>query len=165
MDAAAALIAETRARLEHIRSRLRTTLERMSAEDLAWRPNAESNSAGNLVVHVCGNLRQRFVAGFGGGADVRRRDEEFNAEGPWTGPGLAAEADAAIGAVDAFLAALEPARLAEALEIQGQPITLLEMLVRTVAHTSEHVGQIMYIAKARQGERFASLSLPRTRRA
>ena len=76
----------------------------------------------------------------------------------------AAEADAALGAVDAFLAAVEPARLAEPLEIRGKRVKLLEMLVRTVAHTSEHVGQIMYIAMARQGERFASLVLPRTPR-
>jgi uncharacterized damage-inducible protein DinB len=158
-------VTETRARLEHLRSRLRTTLQRMSPEDLAWRPNAESNSAGNLVGHICGNLRQRFVAGFGGAPDTRERDAEFLAQGPWTAEALIAEADAALGAVDAFLAGLDPARLSEVGDIQGRSVRLLELLVQTVAHTSEHVGQIMYIAKERQGERFASLSLPRPRRA
>jgi len=159
-EPAAAVVAETRQRLEDLRRRLHTTLERMTPADLTWRPNDECNSAGNLVVHVCGNLRQRFVAGFGGQADDRDRDAEFAADGPWTGAELAARADAALGAVDAFLAGLDPARLGEVREFQGRSHTLLETLLRTVAHTSEHVGQIVYIAKARQGAAFQTLSLP-----
>ena len=38
-------------------------LEKLSDEQIWWRPNEESNSIGNLVLHVCGNARQWIVAG------------------------------------------------------------------------------------------------------
>ena len=159
-DLAAAVVTQTRERLQDLRRRLHVTLLRMTPDDLGWRPDADSNSAGNLVIHICGNLRQRFVAGFGGAPDDRDRDAEFAATGPWTGAGLAAQADATLGAVDAFLAGLEPDRLTEERVIQGRTFSLLGVLLATVGHTSEHVGQIIYIAKARQGEGFQTLSAP-----
>jgi hypothetical protein len=47
--------------------RLSVALQRLSDEDLWWRPNDASNSAGNLVLHLCGNARQWIVSGVGGG--------------------------------------------------------------------------------------------------
>ena len=54
----------------------------MSDEDLWWRPNEVSNSVGNLVLHLCGNLRQWIVASLGGVEFKRDRDAEFAARGP-----------------------------------------------------------------------------------
>ncbi len=160
MDAVTALITRIRAGFEGLRARLVTTLGRLSPEDLAWRANEESNSAANLVLHICGNLRQRFHAGFGGAADDRVRNEEFADRGPWSAEAMIARANTAFAEVDAFLAALDPARLEETRTIQGRAQTLLDMLLLTLPHVAEHVGQIIYIAKARQGEGFATLSLP-----
>src|SRR5688572_27072869 len=52
-------------------------LERLNDEQIWWRPNAESNSIGNLVLHLCGNARQWIVCGLGAGPDNRTRDAEF----------------------------------------------------------------------------------------
>ncbi len=79
MDAGALVIARAGAGMQTMGERLHTTLGRLGPEELAWRPNAESNSVGNLVVHTCGLLRQRFHAEFGGAVDDRTRGA-----GPWT---------------------------------------------------------------------------------
>ena len=52
-------------------------LEHMSDEDIWWRPNEQSNSAGNLVLHLCGNMKQWIVESIGGVRFMRDRDGEF----------------------------------------------------------------------------------------
>src|SRR3954471_4435857 len=42
-------------------------------EQIWWRPNSDSNSIGNLILHLCGNARQWIVAGVGGAPDNRER--------------------------------------------------------------------------------------------
>jgi uncharacterized damage-inducible protein DinB len=164
MDTGALVIARVRAGMQTLGERLHTTLGRLGPEELAWRPNEESNSVGNLVVHTCGFLRQRFHAGFGGAEDDRTRDAEFAARGPWTAAQLQALTASTFAEVDAFLAALDPARLAERRAIQGREVVLLDLLLDMLSHVGQHVGQIIYIAKARQGGAFASLSIPLPRR-
>jgi len=165
MDLGVELIRQTRERLEDIRRRMVTTVERLSPEDLAWLPNAQSNSAANLVVHVCGNLRQRFHAGFGGAVDDRQRDAEFAAPPARdaTAAALVARIEAAFAEVDAFLAGLDTVRLQETRSVQGRRPTLLAVLLRTVEHSGEHLGELIYIAKARLGAGFETLSIPRAR--
>ena len=65
---------------EHM-PRIEKALAALSEEDFWWRPNEASNSAGNLVLHLAGNVRQWIVHGLGGEVDVRERDEEFAAKG------------------------------------------------------------------------------------
>src|SRR5712692_10769896 len=62
--------------------RLQRCLEEMSEEDLWWRPNEHCNSAGNLILHVCGNARQWIISGVGGTPDTRQRSKEFAERGP-----------------------------------------------------------------------------------
>src|SRR5437867_7915143 len=57
-------------------------LELLSEEEIWWRPNEASNSAGNLVLHLCGNVRQWIISGLGGEPDTRERDKEFAERGP-----------------------------------------------------------------------------------
>lgn len=114
--------------------------------------------ADHPVPHV--PLRQRFHAGFGDAPDDRTRDQEFADRTPQAAEQLSTRAAATFAEVDTFLSALAPARLAEKRTLQAQSATLLEMLVSTLPHIAEHVGQIMYIAKAQQGAGFPSLSIP-----
>ncbi len=52
-------------------------LEQLNDEQIWWRANEESNSIGNLVLHLCGNARQWIVCGLGSEPDTRKRDSEF----------------------------------------------------------------------------------------
>ena len=58
-DLARAFVDRSRRYLvEDFLPRIRAALGRLSEDDLWWRPNEASNSAGNLVLHLCGNARQ-----------------------------------------------------------------------------------------------------------
>src|ERR1700683_4158978 len=62
--------------------RIVSCLRQLTEKDIWWRPNPASNSAGNLVLHLCGNIRQWIISGLGGAEDIRERDREFSQRGP-----------------------------------------------------------------------------------
>src|ERR1700741_1032571 len=72
----------SRAFLKELVPRLVYCLEQMSEEDIWWRPNEQSNSAGNLVLHLCGNMKQWILAPLGGETLRRDRDAEFTTRQP-----------------------------------------------------------------------------------
>src|SRR6267142_1292437 len=53
-------------------------VEKLTDEQVWWRPNPDSNSIGNLLLHVSGNARQWIASGLGGAADKRQRQTEFD---------------------------------------------------------------------------------------
>src|SRR4051794_35526736 len=57
--------------------RLRSIVEGLTEEQLWWRPNDASNSIGNLLLHLNGNVRQWVVASFNREEDGRNRPAEF----------------------------------------------------------------------------------------
>src|SRR5262245_37098708 len=101
-------------------------VERMSDEDLWWRPNNVSNSAGNLILHLCGNVRQWIVASIGGAKIQRDRDSEFATRGPISRPELLANLKQALEEVDAVLAKLDSGKLLNRLQIQKFDVSTLQ---------------------------------------
>src|SRR3984957_7344332 len=67
--------------LDHYWTRLRACVESLTDEQVWWRPNQASNSIGNLILHLNGNVRQWLVASFSGLDDKRNRASEFSATG------------------------------------------------------------------------------------
>jgi uncharacterized damage-inducible protein DinB len=132
-------------------ARIRRALATLPEEDLWWRPNSASNSAGNLLLHLAGNARQWIVAGVGGDADVRQRDSEFAATDGLTVQEALTRLEDAVGQVDAVLARLQPSALAERRTIQGNDVSVLEAVYHVVEHFAMHAGQILYIVKLRTG--------------
>jgi uncharacterized damage-inducible protein DinB len=136
--------------------KIQRCLEALSEEDVWWRPNPESNSVGNLVLHLAGNIRQWIVSGVGDRPDTRERATEFAADAEtagaeWTRSRLSAHLQEALADVDEVLAALAPDDLLRRTVIQGQDVTVLEGIFHAVEHFSTHVGQIIYITKLRTG--------------
>lgn len=131
--------------------RIRRCVQGLSEEDLWWRPNEASNSVGNLILHLAGNVRQWVVSGIGGAPDRRRRDEEFSREGGLTGPELLAHLDEVLDEVEGVLSRLEPPKLLETRVIQGMSVSVLDALYHVVEHFSTHTGQITYLVKLRTG--------------
>src|ERR1017187_7413322 len=66
--------------LEQYWPRLRGCVEWLSEEEVWWRPNDASNSIGNLILHLNGNVRQWLVASFNRMEDGRDRPAEFSAQ-------------------------------------------------------------------------------------
>ena len=153
MDLARAFLDQSRASLrgDHL-PKIEAALERMSEDDLWWRPNDASNSAGNLVLHLAGNVRQWIVAGLGGAADVRDRAAEFAATGGVSKAEALARLRAAVEEAGHVLARLDAADLAARYRIQGHEVTGLYAVYHVVEHFAMHAGQILWLAKARSGE-------------
>ena len=128
-------------------AKIRTALLAMPADRLWWRPNESSNSAGNLVLHLVGNVTQWIVGGVGGQNTERHRDEEFSATGGLDAAGLVALLDETLARVDAVLAAVTAESLLEQREIQGRRTTVFAAIYHVVEHFSTHTGQIVLLGK------------------
>ena len=122
-------------------------LERLSDEQIWWRPNDQSNSIGNLLLHLCGNARQWIVCGVGGASDTRDRDAEFAQRETIPRSELHSLLEQTLTAVDDTLAQLETNRLLERRVIQGSDVSVLEAILHVVEHFSMHTGQILMLTK------------------
>src|ERR1041384_6447967 len=60
---------------------INTCIDALNDEQLWWRPNNESNSMANLVIHLAGSNRYYFGHVIDGEEDHRNRDSEFAARG------------------------------------------------------------------------------------
>ncbi len=129
-------------------AKIRLALQAMPPGQLWWRANASSNSAGNLVLHLAGNVRQWIVSGVGGAPDVRARDAEFATRDGAPLPALLALLDAACTEATAVLRGLDASSLAESRMIQGRETTVFSAVYHVVEHFAGHTGQIILLAKS-----------------
>lgn len=149
---AAGMVSEARRRMiGECRERIQACLEKLSDAEIWRRPNAETPSIGNLVLHLCGNVRQWIVSGLGGAPDVRRRSDEFAERGPIPRAVLIGRLNETLSAADATLRSLDAAALAKTYSIQGNEETGVAAVIHVVEHFSYHTGQIAYYVKSRQG--------------
>lgn len=129
------------------RAKIRAAVTALPADALWWRANEQSNSVGNLLLHLAGNVREWIVSGVGGAANVRYRPGEFAARSGQNARELLEALDRTLDEADAVLAALAPADLAARRTIQGRDVTVFEAVYHVVEHFSMHVGQIILVAK------------------
>lgn len=129
--------------------------------DLTAGPPGGGNSIATICWHVSGNLRSRFSEFLtsDGEKPWRKRDEEFESRDVTTEELLAKWQQGWDVLLDA-LAGLDDTQLQQDVAIRGQKLTVAEALVRSLAHTASHVGQIVYAAKMRRGEQWTYLSIP-----
>ncbi|MBC6996727.1 DinB family protein [Neolewinella lacunae] len=130
--------------------RIGRCLETLREEQIWARPNGHSNSIGNQVLHLEGNIRQWAVHGLGGANDVRQRDAEFAATGGVSKAELLARLSAVIAAAKSTVLALTEAQLREERKIQAYVHDGVFILLHVVEHLSYHTGQIVFWTKALQ---------------
>jgi uncharacterized damage-inducible protein DinB len=148
----AALVRECRRRLlDESLPRIRKCVAELSDEDLWFRPNEQSNSVGNLILHLCGNVGQYVISGLGGAPDVRERSKEFSERGPVSRAELLARLDRTLEEAGRTLDRLDPEALLGKRVVQGFEYDGVGILVHVVEHFSYHTGQIVYFVKARKG--------------
>ncbi|TAM80910.1 MAG: DUF1572 domain-containing protein [Acidobacteria bacterium] len=140
-------------------------LELLSEEEIWWRPNSASNSVGNVVLHLQGNVRQWIIAGLGGEADRRDRDREFAETGPIPRRILLAGMRRTIKEAQVVLADIIPQDLLDIYFIQGYRVTGLQAVCHVAEHFAFHTGQIIYVTKLKRGKDLKFTRLPAHRRA
>ncbi|HZZ38166.1 MAG TPA: DUF1572 family protein [Acidobacteriaceae bacterium] len=132
--------------------RLRSCVESLTDEQIWWRPNLSSNSIGNLLLHLNGNVRQWLVDSFNRQEDRRDRPAEFATAGQLSGPELIARLEATLLEARFVLDRLAEADLLAAMEIQGYHVHGLDAVYQVVEHFGLHYGQIAYITKMLRGQ-------------
>jgi uncharacterized damage-inducible protein DinB len=127
-------------------------LNRMSAADVWWRPNDASNSAGNLILHLCGNVTMWIIGGVGALPFERDRQLEFDERRNIPTAELQRRITHVVQQADRVLSAVRPDELLDRREIQGYDVTVLDAIYHVVEHFGMHTGQIIMLSKARAGE-------------
>ena len=122
-------------------------LEKLSDEQIWWRANEESNSIGNLILHLCGNARQWIVCGIGSAPDARNRDAEFEQRDLIPRDELVALLRSTLSDVHTTLQSVDPSTLLEYRKIQGNDVDILEAVFHVTEHFSMHTGQIIMLTK------------------
>jgi len=115
---------------------------------VVWaRPNRTSNSIGNLIVHLTGNVTEWILGGVGGRAISRYRAGEFAQRDGADGAKLVGDLETVLKEVDAVLAGLSEADLQRSLVIQDRETTVMAAIYHVVEHFAMHTGQIIMLTK------------------
>ena len=132
--------------------RLCSSLDGLTDEQIWWRPNEASNSIGNLLLHLNGNVRQWVLQALGGIQNIRDRDTEFRQREPIPVSELRAKLDATVQEVDLLLERLTVEDLLQKHNIQVyEAVPGMDAIYHVVEHFSMHYGQILFIAKLIRG--------------
>lgn len=135
-------------KLEQLSGRIAACLDSLS-DDQVWLRSADNaNAVGNLVLHLCGNVRQWIASGVGGKPDTRMRDREFAARGGVSREDLKERLAGVIAEAVTIVRGLPEERLSERINIQGHDVSVMEAVYHVVEHFSGHTGQIIFQAKA-----------------
>ena len=126
--------------------KLKTEIELYKDEDNLWvLKEGISNTAGNLCLHLVGNLNHFIGATLGNSGYVRHRDDEFNLKN-------IPRQDLVINIANCILVVKNTfSKLSDAdmekdfpLEKHGTTVSNMHMLMHLYAHLSYHLGQINY---------------------
>jgi hypothetical protein len=138
-------------------------LAQLSDQEFFQLPDPESNCAAQLVKHMAGNLRSRwlnFLATDGEKPD-RNRDQEFVLTQADTRADLMRRWEESFKIVFDTVASLKAADFVKTVTIRGEPHTILQAINRSLMHTAYHVGQILYVGKHLRGSEWTVLSIPK----
>ena len=151
---------DARSGLEKYLPRIVRCLQLLSEKEIWWRPNNASNAAGNIVLHLCGNIRQWIISGLGGEPDVREREKEFGERGPISRRMLIAQLKTTVGEACEIIDGLQEEALLQQFRIQGYDVSGLIAVLRVYEHFAYHAGQIMYVTKLKCGKDLRFTHLP-----
>jgi len=133
--------------IEESLARIEQCLDTLSQEEIWYKHNANTNSIGNLVLHLEGNIRQYIISGVGGTADIRVRDKEFQSGYSLSSEELVTKLTTTLYDANETVSKISLEELTEEVTIQGFPHTRLSAILHVIEHLSYHVGQITFYTK------------------
>ncbi len=132
--------------------RIKNCLDRLTEDQVWQRPNASSNSIGNLIIHLNGNITQYILSSLGGEEDLRERDLEFSAKEGWNKNELFDLISGTINQATEVIQKLSEEDLLTSRSVQGFDYTGVANIIHVVEHYSYHTGQIAYWTKLLKDE-------------
>lgn len=127
--------------------RIENCLNRLTETQVWQKPNQVSNSIGNLILHLCGNITQYVIAGLGGAPDERKRDLEFSAHEIETKATLLEKINQVTNQAIMVLQKTAPTEFLRTRKVQGFDMTGVGIAIHVTEHYSYHVGQIALLTK------------------
>lgn len=134
-------------RIELNMPRIEKCLIELSEEEVWHRPNESSNSIGNLMLHLCGNITQYIISSIGDEADNRERDQEFNATGGFTKTELLHKLETTVTKAIEIIKNCDDESLLKIRNVQGFTYSGIGNIVHVTEHYSYHTGQIALLTK------------------
>ena len=162
-DSGTRFLAEAIAGFEALRAQADRALAQVADNAFFSRLDDETNSIAVIVAHMAGNARSRwtdFLTTDGEKPD-RDRDGEFDLDPARTRADLERDWDTGWRTVFDALRPLTGADLARMVTIRGQPLTVMQAILRQTRHYSYHVGQIVQLARHFAGPDWQTLSMER----
>lgn len=132
--------------------KIERSVGKMTDEQIWWRANEESNSVGNLLMHLTGNVRQWVLSGVGGAPDTRFRQGEFDERRQISGAELLTDLRNTVEEACAVLENLNMDDLLAKRRIQNRETTVLSAIYHVVEHFAMHAGQVLFAAKMFTGD-------------
>ena len=138
------------------------TFAQLTEAEMHTAPNASSNSIAVIIRHMHGNMVSRWTNFLteDGEKPSRRRDAEFE-EAPASKQALLELWEEGWGVLLHSVESLEAANLAQTITIRSAPLTVVDAILRQLAHYSYHVGQIVYLGRWMRENEWQSLSIPK----
>src|SRR4051812_45977420 len=112
-------------------------------------PEGVTNSAGNLALHLEGNLREYIGRQLGRILYVRQREAEFHSTGLLPLPDLVARIETLRGSIPPIVSGLSSAALDSLYPdpVLGLRLPTRQFLIHLLGHLSYHLGQIDYLRR------------------
>jgi hypothetical protein len=148
--------------LESALNRIKHCLGQLNEEQMWRRSQPSINSIGNLILHLCGNLRQWIVAGVGGASDARNRPAEFAERGPIPKDELMRRLEAVVKEAKGVLAGVDARQLAEVRRIQGFDVTGVAAIFDSIPHFRGHTQEIVHMTRLLLGDAYRLAWEPKT---
>ncbi len=134
-------------RMEENNERIKKCLAMLNEEEVWKKPNPSSNSVGNLILHLCGNIQQWIVSSFGNIEDSRKRDLEFSTTGGVTKNELLDKILSTVAEANKTMKKLGEEDLLKTKTVQGYAYSGIGIIIHVVEHYSYHVAQIAFWTK------------------
>jgi len=134
-------------RLDESTRMIKISLDSISESDIWKKPNESSNSIGNQIAHICGNMTQYIIASLGEQDDYRNRDEEFSMTGGFTKIQLIHKLEDTVNKARLVLNECNKKQLIKKRIVQGYNLSGIGIVMHAVEHYSYHTGQIAFWTK------------------
>lgn len=121
---------------------IKICLDKLSEEVIWQKPNEATNSIGNLILHLCGNITQYGIASLQGIEDNRNRDEEFSVLSGYTKNELFQKLVSTVEDAKKVISEVTIEELLKKRSVQGFEFSGVGNIVHVVEHLSYHTGQI-----------------------
>ena len=141
------IISQAIFRLEENTIRVEKCLNDLSEKEVWLKPNNASNSVGNLILHLCGNITQYIISSLGREEDTRNRELEFTTSGGYNKSELLSKLNSTVKQAVDIIKNLSEDELLRVRSVQAYELSGIGIIIHVVEHYSYHTGQIAFWTK------------------